>query len=165
MGRKHSSLGDSGGAPPSEAARRERGLVWHSTRHTFDSLTRGKIDGGRPMRIVGHSSERTNLVYTHALPEDLAAVRTVQESVFAVANEPKPVPQATGMTASVSLQKCKDITNPGTGSTALVALLVEATIYRREKPGMLPCGLWLFGSKPHVLVLPKGQPDKTFLFR
>jgi integrase len=66
-----------------ETARRERGLVWHSTRHTFNSLMRGKIDGGKLMRIVGHSNERTNLMYTHALPEDLVAVRTVQESIFA----------------------------------------------------------------------------------
>jgi integrase len=72
-----------------EAARRERGLVWHSTRHTFNSLMRGKIDGGKLMRIVGHSNERTNLMYTHALPEDLVAVRTVQESIFAVVKKPE----------------------------------------------------------------------------
>ena len=82
-----------------EAARRERGLVWHSTRHTFNSLMRGKIDGGKLMRIVGHSNERTNLMYTHALPEDLAAVRNVQESIFAVVNKPGPQEQGSNEAA------------------------------------------------------------------
>ena len=50
---------------------------------------RGKIDGGKLMRIVGHSNERTNLMYTHALPEDLVAVRIVQESIFAVVKKPE----------------------------------------------------------------------------
>ena len=77
-----------------EAARRERGLVWHSTRHTFNSLMRGKIDGGKLMRIVGHSNERTNLMYTHALPEDMVAVRNVQESIFAVVKKQEPQEQA-----------------------------------------------------------------------
>jgi integrase len=67
-----------------EAVRRERGLVWHSTRHTFNSLMRGKIDGGKLMRIVGHRNESTNLRYVHTLPEDLIAVRGIQESIFSV---------------------------------------------------------------------------------
>lgn len=71
-----------------EVVRRERGLVWHSTRHTFNSLMRGKIDGGKLMRIVGHSNESTNLRYVHSLPEDLVAVRGIQESIFSIAKEP-----------------------------------------------------------------------------
>ena len=70
-----------------------RGLVWHSTRHTFNSLMRGKIDTGKLMRIVGHSNESTNLRYVHALPEDLVAVRTVQESIFAGVKKPDPQAQ------------------------------------------------------------------------
>lgn len=66
-----------------EEARRQRGLVWHSTRHTFNSLMRGRIDTGKLMQIVGHRQEATNVLYTHVLPEDLVAVRTVQESIFA----------------------------------------------------------------------------------
>jgi integrase len=76
-----------------ETLRKERGLVWHSTRHTFNSLMRGKIDTGKLMRIVGHSSESTNLRYVHALPEDLVAVRTVQESIFAGVKKPDPQAQ------------------------------------------------------------------------
>ena len=71
-----------------EAVRRERGLVWHSTRHTFNSLMRGKIDGGKLMKIVGHRNESTNLRYVHTLPEDLVAVRGIQESIFSVATKP-----------------------------------------------------------------------------
>jgi integrase len=73
-----------------EALRRERGLVWHSTRHTFNNLMRGKIDSGKLLRIVGHTSESTNLRYVHALPEDLVAVRNVQEAVFAFVKKPEP---------------------------------------------------------------------------
>jgi integrase len=64
------------------AARCKRCLVWHSMRHTFNSLMRGRIDGGKLMRIVGHRQESTNMLYTHALPEDLVAVRSVQEDIF-----------------------------------------------------------------------------------
>ncbi len=63
-------------------ARRKRGLVWHSMRHSFNSIMRGRIDGVKLMRIVGHRQESTNLLYTHALPEDLIAVRAVQEGIF-----------------------------------------------------------------------------------
>lgn len=90
-----------------EAARRERGLVWHSTRHTFNSLMRGKIDGGKLMRIVGHSNERTNLMYTHALPEDLAAVRNVQESIFAVVKKPEPQEQGSSAAAPALVEMNK----------------------------------------------------------
>jgi integrase len=71
-----------------EAAGRERGLVWHSTRHTFNGLMRGKIDGGKLMKMIGHSNESTNLRYIHALSEDLVAVRGIQESIFSVAKKP-----------------------------------------------------------------------------
>jgi integrase len=63
-------------------ARIQRGIVWHSTRHTFNSLMRGRIDSGKLMQIVGHRQEATNMLYTHVLPEDLVAVRAVQEGVF-----------------------------------------------------------------------------------
>lgn len=65
-----------------KAARRQRGLVWHSTRHTFNSLMRGRVDAGKLMQIVGHRQEATNILYTHVLPEDLVAVRAVQEGIF-----------------------------------------------------------------------------------
>ncbi len=42
------------------------------------------------MRIVGHSNESTNLRYVHTLPEDLVAVRGIQESIFAVVKKPDP---------------------------------------------------------------------------
>ena len=66
-----------------EKTRKQRGLVWHSTRHTFNSFMRGRIDAGKLMQIVGHRQEATNILYTHVLPEDLVAVRTVQERFFA----------------------------------------------------------------------------------
>jgi integrase len=65
-----------------EKARRQRGIVWHSTRHIFNSLMSGRIDAGKLMQIVGHRQEATNMLYTHILPEDLVAVRVAQESIF-----------------------------------------------------------------------------------
>ncbi len=91
-----------------EAVRRERRLVWHSTRHTFNSLMRGKIDGGKFQRIVGHSSERTNLSHTHAFPEDLAVVRNVRESIFAVTGKPERREQETTGAVSALLPLNKE---------------------------------------------------------
>jgi len=68
----------------SEAQRRDRRLVFHSTRHTFNSIMRGRIDSGKLFRITGHRQESTNIIYTHILPRDLEEVRAVQEEILNV---------------------------------------------------------------------------------
>lgn len=59
-----------------EAVRRERGLVSHSTRHTFNSLMRGKIDGGKLMRIVAIATRApicaTSIPYPRIWPRSAA---------------------------------------------------------------------------------------------
>ena len=63
-------------------SRRKRVLVWHSLRHTFNSIMKGKVDSAKLMKVVGHRQESTNLQYTHALPQDLEDVRILQESLI-----------------------------------------------------------------------------------
>jgi len=65
-----------------EAIRKDRRLVFHSTRHTFNSIMRGRIDSGKLFRITGHRQESTNIIYTHVLPRDLEEVRAVQEEIL-----------------------------------------------------------------------------------
>jgi integrase len=65
-----------------DETRRKRVLVWHSLRHTFNSIMKGKIDSAKLMKVVGHRQESTNLNYTHALPQDLREVRSLQEALI-----------------------------------------------------------------------------------
>ncbi len=65
-----------------DEARRRRVLVWHSLRHTFYSIMKGRIDSAKLMKVVGHRQESTNLQYTHALPRDLEEVRALQEDLI-----------------------------------------------------------------------------------
>jgi len=71
-----------------EETRRKRVLVWHSLRHTFNSVMKGKVDSAKLMKVVGHRQESTSLQYTHALPQDLEDVRALQENLIgkAIAN-------------------------------------------------------------------------------
>ena len=62
--------------------RRKRVLVWHSLRHTFNSVMKGRIDSAKLMKVVGHRQESTNLLYSHALPKDLEDVRELQEALI-----------------------------------------------------------------------------------
>jgi len=77
-----------------EAQRRARRLVFHSTRHTFNSMMRGRIEAGKLFKITGHKQERTNLLYTHALPQDLVDVRKVQEEILQEPTPKKPLPES-----------------------------------------------------------------------
>jgi len=72
-----------------EETRRKRVLVWHSLRHNFNSIMKGKIDSAKLMKVVGHRQESTNFQYTHALPKDLEEVRELQE---ALVGGPSPEP-------------------------------------------------------------------------
>jgi integrase len=65
-----------------EESRRKRVLVWHSLRHTFNSVMKGKVDSAKLMKVVGHRQESTSLQYTHALPQDLEDVRALQENLI-----------------------------------------------------------------------------------
>lgn len=62
--------------------RRKRVLVWHSLRHTFNSVMKGRIDSAKLMKVVEHRQESTNLLYSHALPKDLEDVRVLQEALI-----------------------------------------------------------------------------------
>ncbi len=37
---------------------RKRVLVWHSLRHTFNSVMKGRIDSAKLMKVVGHRQSR-----------------------------------------------------------------------------------------------------------
>jgi integrase len=65
-----------------DESRRKRVLVWHSLRHTFNSVMKGKVDSAKLMKVVGHRQESTNMQYTHALPQDLEDVRALQENLI-----------------------------------------------------------------------------------
>jgi site-specific recombinase XerD len=68
-----------------EAARRKRVLVWHSLRHTFNSMMKGQIDAAKLMKVIGHRQDSTNFLYTHVLPQDLVEVRQIQENILGTA--------------------------------------------------------------------------------
>ena len=65
-----------------EESRRKRVLVWHSLRHTFNSVMKGKVDSAKLMKVVGHRQESTSMQYTHALPQDFEDVRALQENLI-----------------------------------------------------------------------------------
>jgi len=65
-----------------EESRRKRVLVWHSLRHTFNSVMKGKVDSAKLRKVVGHRQESTSLQYTHTLPQDLEDVRAQQENLI-----------------------------------------------------------------------------------
>ena len=66
-----------------EDERAERNLVFHSYRHGFNTLVRGKVPDEQLRRVTGHKTISMSDNYDHAAPEHLADVKAAQESLFA----------------------------------------------------------------------------------
>jgi integrase len=49
---------------------RERGITFHSWRHFFNSMLRGKLPDEKLKLMTGHKTEEMTERYSHALPED-----------------------------------------------------------------------------------------------
>lgn len=66
-----------------EPDRAQRNIVFHSYRHGWNTLMRGKIPDEQLRRVVGHKTIDMSNTYDHARPEHLADVKAAQESLFA----------------------------------------------------------------------------------
>jgi len=66
----------------SEGEREKRELSFHTWRHTFNSLMRGKIHDSKLQRITGHKTQEMTEHYTHFNIEDFRDVRERQEEYF-----------------------------------------------------------------------------------
>jgi integrase len=66
----------------SEEERRERNLSFHSHRHFFNSVMRGKIHDSKLRRLTGHRTEAMTEHYTRFKVEDFSEVLEVQEALF-----------------------------------------------------------------------------------
>jgi integrase len=62
--------------------RRERNLSYHSWRHTFNTLMRGRIADAKLQKLTGHRSVRMVDNYTHFRVEDFSDVLKIQEEYF-----------------------------------------------------------------------------------
>jgi integrase len=63
--------------------REERRLVFHSWRHTFNSLLLSRnVSPDRVRSLTGHSSEKMTEHYTHFTPDDFKDVLKIQEDLF-----------------------------------------------------------------------------------
>jgi len=61
---------------------RRRNLVFHCSRHTFNSYLRGKVPDEQLRRVPGHRSEAMADRYDHVQIECLADVLAVQKQLF-----------------------------------------------------------------------------------
>lgn len=68
------------GIPEEERARRV--LLFHSYRHGFNSIVRGKVPDEQLRRVTGHRTVAMSDMYDHPRPEMLADVAGVMEAVF-----------------------------------------------------------------------------------
>ena len=62
--------------------RKERNLNYHSWRHTFNTLMRGRIPDAKLQKLTGHRSIRMVDNYTHFSIEDFSDVLQIQEDLF-----------------------------------------------------------------------------------
>jgi integrase len=67
-----------------EEERARRVLLFHSYRHGFNTMVRGKVPDEQLRRVTGHKTLAMSDNYDHAGPENLADVRKVQEGLFSV---------------------------------------------------------------------------------
>ncbi len=65
-----------------DRARRERRLTYHSWRHTFNTVMRGKIPDVKLRKLTGHKTEAMTDRYTHFSVSDFQDVLIVQEEFF-----------------------------------------------------------------------------------
>jgi integrase len=66
-----------------EEQRATRNLVFHSHRHGFETLIRGRVDAAQLRRVMGHKTIAVSDDYDHPQPEHLADVKAEQEKLFA----------------------------------------------------------------------------------
>ncbi len=62
--------------------RKKRNITFHSWRHTFISMLRGKIADEDLKMIVGHSNISTTEKYTHFIENRLEKSRNIQNTIF-----------------------------------------------------------------------------------
>lgn len=74
-----------------EPERRQRNLVFHSYRHGFNTLLRGKVGDEQLRRVTGHKTLQLTEAYDHPDATHLADVLAAQDALFAL--EP-PAPKA-----------------------------------------------------------------------
>lgn len=65
-----------------EGERKRRNLIFHSYRHGFNTLVRGKVPDEQLRRVTGHRTLAMSDNYDHAGPEQLKDVAAVQEKIF-----------------------------------------------------------------------------------
>jgi integrase len=65
-----------------EERRRERNIVYHSLRHTFNTVMRGRIPDAKLQSLTGHRTKRMLEHYTHWQLEDYKDVLEAQEQYF-----------------------------------------------------------------------------------
>ena len=67
-----------------EEERARRVLLFHSYRHGFNTMVRGKVPDEQLRRVTGHKTLAMSDNYDHAGPEHLLDVRKVQEKLFSI---------------------------------------------------------------------------------
>ena len=68
-----------------EEQRRARVLVFHSYRHGFNTMVRGKVPDEQLRRVTGHKTLAMSDNYDHPAPEQLKDIAAVQETLFGAA--------------------------------------------------------------------------------
>lgn len=66
----------------SDEERKKRNITFHSMRHTFNSIMRGKIHDSKLTRITGHRTDRMLEYYTHFSIDDFKDVLNIQDQLF-----------------------------------------------------------------------------------
>jgi len=66
----------------SDEERTARNLTFHSHRHTFNSLCRGRIPDYKLQKLTGHRSDAMTEAYTHVRLSDFGDVVALQEATF-----------------------------------------------------------------------------------
>jgi integrase len=62
--------------------RRERNITFHSWRHFYNSMMRGKVHDSKLRRLTGHRTDQMTEHYTHFQLEDFMDVVEIQEQYF-----------------------------------------------------------------------------------
>lgn len=68
------------GIPPEE--RKERNITFHSWRHFYNTVMRGKIHDAKLRQLTGHRTIRMTEHYTHFNIEDFSDVLQIQNQIF-----------------------------------------------------------------------------------
>ena len=66
----------------SSEARKERNITFHSWRHFYNSLMRGKIHDAKLRQLTGHKTLAMTDHYTHFNINDFKDVLSIQEQYF-----------------------------------------------------------------------------------